>query len=84
MKKVSTAELKAHLGKYLGMVREGETLYVTAHRRPVASLSPCSTDESLSIQPPTLPLERLRQVEGRRLASGGDAVQALLQDRRDR
>lgn len=84
MKKVSTAELKAHLGKYLGMVKEGETVYVTSHRRPVAQLSPSQADESLSIEPPTLPMSDLKGVPGIRISSGVDGVDSLLEDRQRR
>ena len=81
MKKVSTAELKARLSKYLGMVREGETIYITSHRRPVAQLSPSQVDESLQIHPPDLAMSRLRDVQGIKPASGGAGVEELLKDR---
>ncbi len=84
MKKVSTADLKAHLGKYLGMVKEGETVYVTSHRRPVAQLSPSQVGESMIIEPPTLPMHRLKRVKGIDLAAGADGVEELLLDRRRR
>lgn len=84
MEKVSTAELKAHMGVYLARVQEGETLYVTSHRRPVARLSPSMTEESLSILPPTLPMSELKKIEGVRLPAGVDGVAELLKDRQRR
>ncbi len=81
MKKVSTAELKAHLGKYLGMVKEGETVYVTSHRRPVAQLSPSQGDEPTAIEPPSLPMNRLKSIKGIRTSSGVDGLKELLGDR---
>jgi prevent-host-death family protein len=84
MKRVSTAELKAHLGTYLGMVREGETVYITSHRRPVAQLSPSRVDESLTIQPPTLPMSGLKKVKGIQPSSGADGLKELLNDRQRR
>ncbi|MDA0989985.1 MAG: type II toxin-antitoxin system prevent-host-death family antitoxin [Verrucomicrobia bacterium] len=84
MKKVSTADLKAHLGKYLGMVKEGQTLYVTSHRRPVAQLSPSQVDESLAVQTPTAPMSRLKNLKGIKRSPAIDGVGELLGDRRRR
>ena len=81
MKKVSTAELKARLSEYLGMVREGETVYVTSHRKPVAQLSPTQLDEALQVYPPDLSMSELRDVQGIEPASGVDGVEDLLADR---
>ena len=81
MKKVSTAELKARLSKYLGMVKEGETVYITSHRRPVAKLSPTQIDESLQIHPPDLAMDRLRDVQGIKPSAGGAGLEELLKDR---
>ena len=81
MKKVSTAELKAQLSKYLGMVKEWETVYITSHRRPVAQLSPSQVDESLQIHPPDLAMSRLKDVQGIRPSGGGAGVEELLVDR---
>jgi prevent-host-death family protein len=84
MKKISTAELKAHLGKYLGMVKEGETIYITSHRRPVAQLTPTEDSGSLTIYPPTLPAECIKEIKGIKPASEADGVAELLEDRRYR
>lgn len=37
---VGTRELKTHLGRYLQLVRSGETLVVTDRGRPVAEIRP--------------------------------------------
>ena len=42
---VGVAELKAALSSYLARVREGETVTVTDHGRPVAKLVPISPAE---------------------------------------
>jgi prevent-host-death family protein len=42
MKKVGSRELKNRLGRYLRMVKRGETLVITERNRPVAQL--VSTD----------------------------------------
>jgi prevent-host-death family protein len=81
MKKVSTAELKARLSEYLGMVREGETVYVTSHRRPVAQLSPTHGDESLQIQPPDHAMSQLKSVRGVKTSAGESGLEELLKDR---
>lgn len=84
MDTISTAELKAHLGKYLRLVREGATVYVTAHRKPIAALAPSQAHDGVQIHPPTAPLARLRRVAGLRVASGADGVAELLRERRRR
>ena len=81
MNKVSTAELKAQLSKYLGMVREGETVYITSHRRPVAQLSPSLLDESLQIHPPEHGMNQLQGVQGIETSVAADGVVELLRDR---
>ena len=84
MKKVSIVELKARLSQYLGMVQEGETVYITSHRRPVAQLSPSQLDESLQVHPPEHDMSRLRSVKGIKPSSGRGGVEELLQERRRR
>ena len=81
MKKVSTAELKARLSEYLGMVRKGETVYITSHRNLVAQLSPTQLDEALQVYQPDVPMSELRNVQGIEPASGVDGVENLLADR---
>ena len=82
MRKVSTAELKAQLSKYLGMVREGETVYITSHRKPVAQLSPSQMDESLQIQPLGVAMSQLKDLKGIKPSADAPGVEELLRDRR--
>ncbi len=84
MKKVSTVELKTHLSKYLGMVKEGETLYVTSHRRPVAKISPAQGEDSVELIQPTLPMSCMKELKGIKPASKVDGVKILIADRRRR
>ena len=84
MKKVSVVELKARLSKYLSMVQEGETVYITSHRRPVARLSPSQLDDSLQVRPPDHGMEELRRVPGLKPAPGRDGVEELIEERRRR
>ena len=83
MIQVSTAELKARLGTYLGMVRAGETIDITSYRQSVARLVP-AVEEELLIEEPTEPPEALARLD--RLPSGKPipGVAALLADRRRR
>ena len=83
MIQVTTAELKARLGTYLGMVRAGETIDITSYRQSVARLVP-SIDEELLIDEPTEPPEALAGLG--RLPSGRSipGVATLLADRRRR
>ena len=61
MIKVSTAELKARLGTYLGMVRAGATIDITSYHQSVARLVPAVEQEPL-IEEPTGPAEALAQL----------------------
>ena len=83
MIQVSTAELKARLGTYLGMVRAGETIDITSYRQSVARLVP-SIDEELFIEEPTESPAVLAGLG--RLPSGRSipGVATLLADRRRR
>lgn len=45
MKTVGSRELKNRLGRYLGLVRRGETIIVTARGQTVAHLIPPTTKE---------------------------------------
>jgi antitoxin (DNA-binding transcriptional repressor) of toxin-antitoxin stability system len=81
MKYVSTAELKAKLSHYLGMVREGSSLYVTHHQQPVAELSPVSDANLLTIGLPDQPVHRLSEIKGVSLPDGHRGEGILLEDR---
>ena len=43
---ISVRELKNHLSKYLKLVRAGETVIITSHKRPIARLISIATVES--------------------------------------
>lgn len=62
MKHVSTAELKAKLSSYLAQVREGGSVYVTSHGRPVAELSPLREGLDLGIRKPERPVSDLKRI----------------------
>lgn len=62
MKYVSTAELKAKLSSYLARVREGGSVYVTSHGRPVAELSPVREGLDLGIRKPERPVTDLKRI----------------------
>ena len=75
MKYVSTSELKAKLSENLAKVREGETVYVTSHRRPVAEIHPVGSAEDPRMIPPDRPVSDLSNLKGlRRSVSGGEAL----------
>lgn len=62
MNYVSTAELKAKLSSYLAQVREGGSVYVTSHGRPVAELSALEGGPGLGIRKPERPLSDLKKI----------------------
>ena len=78
---VSTAELKTHLGRYLQMVRKGETIDVTSHRHPIARLVPCSPENHPEVIEPTRPIEELKNLTAVPLRKPVDGVSLLLEDR---
>lgn len=81
---VSTAELKTRLGRYLKMVRKGETIDITSHRHPIARLAPCSPENHPEVIEPTRPLEDLKNLLAVPLRKPVDGVSLLLEDRRRR
>jgi prevent-host-death family protein len=84
MIRVSTADLKARLGRFLRMVRAGETIEVTSHHHAVARIVAVPSQlDALVVAParPVRDLELLRGVETRRKVDG---VAALLADRSER
>jgi prevent-host-death family protein len=81
MNNVSTAELKAHLGKYLRMVRDGETVQVTSYRHAVARLVPSGGGEESAVVPPTRPVSDLKKLKPIKLSRPVDGVRVLLEDR---
>jgi prevent-host-death family protein len=84
MKSVSTAEWKAHMGKYLRLVRAGEPLQITSHRHAVARVMPIERHEELQYIEPTRPMKDLRAAKGIQPREGLDGVSALIRDRRRR
>lgn len=80
MIKASTAELKTHLGRYLKMVRNGETVDVTSHRHSVAKLVPYSGQDP-SVTEPVRSMKELKRVRGLRSGKTVDGLKLLLEDR---
>jgi len=78
---VSTAELKTRLGRYLRMVRNGETIDITSHRHSIAQLVPSSPDHRLEVIEPTRPMEELKALTAVQLQKKADGVSVLLEDR---
>lgn len=81
---VSTAELKTHLGRYLRMVRDGETINVTSHRHSIARLIPFSPENRPEGIEPTRPMEDLKTLTAVQLRQPVDGVKVLLEDRNRR
>ncbi len=80
MIRASTAELKTHLGRYLRMVRNGETVDVTSHRHSVAKLVPYE-DEGPSITEPVRSMKELKDLRGLRSGRRVKGLKLLLEDR---
>jgi len=78
---VSTAELKTHLGRYLRLVRNGESINVTSHRHSVARLVPSSSENDLEVIRPTHPMQDPADLTAVPLRKSVDGVGALLEDR---
>ena len=78
---VSTAELKTHLGRYLRMVRNGETIDVTSHRHSVARLVPSSPESHPEVIQPTRPMKDLEALTAVQLRRPVDGVGMLLEER---
>ena len=78
---VSTAELKTRLGRYLRMVRNGETVDVTSHRHSIAHLVPSSPEKGLAVIEPTRPMRDLKALTAVPLQKKVDGVSVLLEDR---
>ena len=81
MVSVSTAELKAHLSKYLRMVKNGLTVEVTSHRHSVAHLVPSNSEDQPRLIEPVRPLSDVQHVEGLKTKRSIDGVTELLRDR---
>jgi len=81
MKYVSTAELKAKLSHYLGEVKEGSSVYVTSHGRPVAEVR--AIGDGLGIRAPERPVSDLARIR-RVVAPASRGEELLLEDRGSR
>ena len=79
--KVSTVEFKARMGRYLDMVREGKTLYITSHRKTIARVESGEFGNQLEMESPTRPVDALTEVQGIRPVSAVDPVKDLVADR---
>jgi antitoxin (DNA-binding transcriptional repressor) of toxin-antitoxin stability system len=78
---VSTAELKTRLGRYLRMVRNGETIDVTSHHHSIARLVPSSAETSLEVIEPARPMSDVKALGAVPLQKKVDGVGVLLEDR---
>ena len=92
---VGSKELKNRLGKYLKLVRQGETIQITDRGKPVGCITPVSdpnaqTDEQLtrllatghvrlSVKPPASGRRTFRPI---RLKPGPSTTEMLAEDRR--
>lgn len=86
---ISVRELKNHLSKYLKLVRGGESVVITSHKRPIARLISIETDGSgdLMTQLTSIPgvIWRGGKPAGARIAlADGEktAAEMVLEDRR--
>ena len=83
MTKVGIAQLKAHLSRYVRIIRRGETVVVLDRNQPVARIVPFQSQET--ILPVRGPLQPLRGYAlPPRLSPAVDSLPALLEERRDR
>ena len=83
MIRASTAELKTRLGRYLKMVRNGETVDVTSHHHSVAKLVPYAGQDP-SITEPVRSMKELKRVRGLRPGKSVEGLKLLLEDRERR
>ena len=85
MKRIGTADLKAHLSEHLRAVRAGEEIIVMDRREPIARVTPFEElDEALVIEPALgslLDFPCPGPVPG---AADLDVVATLLEERADR
>jgi prevent-host-death family protein len=95
MRSATLTEAKNQLSSLVDQVRAGETIVLTDRGRPVARLEPVTTLDDATGRKARLeraglirvgrgrpPLDLLRTLPPR-LARGGSAVRALLEERRD-
>jgi prevent-host-death family protein len=83
MIRVKTAQLRAKLGYYLSLIKQGETIEVTSHALPVARIVPPDT-ETEAIIPPSQQISTLKSIRGIIPLRPVDGVGELLKDRNRR
>lgn len=85
MKRVGTADLKAHLSEHLRAVRSGEAIVVMDRREPVARIVPFEElEEALVVEHGRGSLADFPWPAPVPGAAGVDSVAALLEERADR
>lgn len=85
MKRVGTADLKAHLSEHLRAVRDGEELVVMDRREPIARVIPFEElEEGLVIEPARGTLADFPWPDPVRGARKLDSTRALRAERSDR
>jgi len=65
-------------------VDKGEELVVTSHNHPIARIIPYSASSKLKLQPPRLPISRLKKLRGVKPAKPVDPVAFLIEERHRR
>lgn len=93
-RKIGARELKAHLGKYMQAVRNGQTLIITERGEPVAEIRPLPSPEPSDIEGRLEAMEkagRLTRGTGGPLQpfprikmKGRPMSETLIEDREDR
>jgi prevent-host-death family protein len=81
---ISVRELKSRLSAYLARARQGETLVITARRKPLAQLGPLSAAEVSGIagvQWNRGKPKRFLESQGKARLKGEPAAKAVLEDR---
>jgi prevent-host-death family protein len=79
MSKVSIADLKANLTRYLRKVRGGQTVTIFDRDTPIAQIVPCEVETPLEIRRATRKPSQLRLP--RPPAKSTDSLSELLHDR---
>jgi prevent-host-death family protein len=84
MNSVKIASLKAHLSRYLRVVRAGQVVTVFDRNAPVARLVPVDTTDDFVITMPApnaQPIGRIKLPRRSRKPAGPDIVCLLMEDR---
>ena len=82
---VSVRELKSRLSAYLARARQGETLVITARRKPLAQLGPLQAAETsgmAGVRWSRGKPRRFLESQGKARLKGEPAANAVLDDRR--